>query len=482
MDRAAWASSDVLEIAADDCLLPPPLAPRRAAAEMQRVKVVRAGPWDDAVVQRRLGVPPLSVAPVLHPVLMIDGFTEPDATAWLAHVYGRGAEGAKTAETYAQSLRQFAAYLLDQNTTLRGATRKHLVAYVKIRTVDADTRVSGATWQHDRTAIKQFYEWLRETHLIALPFTQDVIRTPAGMKTSMREGRGIATKSANGTPLEPGQIPELLAAAWRIGPDGRTSSTNRTGARDAAFISLGLACGARADTLTHLTVYELPDSRIPGDLVEMRLPGAISKTRREARIPAFQTHLRRVRDYASPAGGARSLSLRNWTPQNPIRIAVPPTHGFHGIVDTNGTRHEFYSMTAETRRRLVTPTGEPALLFLADGRGSPLSYKAAEELVSDVSRVAEANAEANGKVFPHVTTHDLRHTYATHLAALFMLGVASGPGRDMLGRPHRVDIRSAVQMACVGLGHLNEATTALYIQQVGMMILRYGIDEFLGRT
>ncbi|WP_284989486.1 site-specific integrase [Arthrobacter sp. efr-133-TYG-120] len=450
------------------------------ADDSPRVKVVYGGSWDETVVALALGEPPIPVSPVLSPVLTVDGLIESDATEWLAHVFERTG-GTKTSAAQADRICVLAEFLLEKNCSLRGATRKHIVAYVKHRTV-SDARVSGATWHRDRSAIKPFYEWLRETYGIPLPFTLDVIHTPWGQKTSMREGRNVPRNSAAGTPIEPSQVPELLAAAWRIGHDGQLSTTNRTGARDAAFVSLGLACGARADTLTHLTIYELPDPSTPGDLVEMRLPGAISKTGREARLPAFRSHLQRVYDYANPAGGARRLLLKGWTPENPIQVAEPPSPKFQGIIDTKGIRRFFNEMTAEERRRLVTPEGEPAILFLAAGKGSPLAYKTAEELTGDISKLAEANATASHKSFPHIHTHDLRHTYATHLAALFMLGVATGPGRDMHGRPHRVDIRSAVQMACMGLGHINEATTTLYIQQVGMMILRYSANDFLGRA
>lgn len=202
------------------------------------------------------------------------------------------------------------------------------------------------------------------------------------------------------------------------------------------------------------------------------------KRGRDVRLPAFRCHLQRVHDYIR---GARRMLLRGWVPKDPIQVAEPPTPAFRGITDTNGIKRPFDKMTAEERRRLLTQDGEPAILFLSATDGAPLSYRTAEEITSDVSRIAETNARANGRFFPHVHTHDLRHTYSTHLAALFMLGIPTGPGRDLHGRPHRVDIRSAVQMASMALGHANEATTILYIQQVGMMILRFGIDDFLGR-
>lgn len=138
-------------------------------------------------------------------------------------------------------------------------------------------------------------------------------------------------------------------------------------------------------------------------------------------------------------------------------------------------------MTAAERRRLVTPDGEAAMLFLSARDGAPLKYSAAEELTGDVSKLAEANAAARGGSFPHVHTHDLRHTYATHLAALFMMGHATGPSLGGDSRSNRVEVRSAVRMASAGLGHLDEGTTSLYIQQVGMMCTRYGAGDFLGR-
>jgi integrase len=335
--------------------------------------------------------------------------------------------------------------------------------------------VAGATWHRDRTALKQFYQWLHGSCGTALPVTIDVIATPRGPVESMREGRGIPGVGAPGTPLEPPQIPELLAAARR--PDSGTAGTNRAGARDAAFIALGLACGARADALAHLTIYELPDPSLPGDLVPMHLPGAVSKNRRGVRLRAFRRHLQLVYDYLDPHRGARRTLLTGWLPEDPIRLAQPPA-GSGEFFDTAGNRYRLDALAAADRRRLLTPEGEPAMLFLSARNGAPLSYRAAEELTSDVSRAAEAAARARGSFFPHVHTHDLRHTYATHLAALFLLGFDEGSGTP--GRP--ADVRRAVRMAAAGLGHLDQATTAAYIGQVGAMYRRYGIDDFLGKA
>lgn len=446
---------------------------------MTRVQVVQGGTWDAEVIEDDLGVPPISgLRPVLSPVLLVDGRIEPDATRWLAEVHAR-TDGTNTAHSYADSLAGWLGHLLRSNTTLRGATRDNLVGYVNVRTVDADTRVAGTTWQRDRTAIKQFHTWLRQTHGVAVPFTLDTIMSPRGIVESMREGRGVPTSAASGTPLTPAQIPDLLAAAWRLGQDGTTGDT-LVGARDAAFISLGLACGARLKTLANLTVWELPDPSQPGDLIEMRLPGAIIKGRREVRLPAFRAHLKHVWSYAQPTTGSRRHLIKGWQPKDPILVAEVhnKSGGVWGITDNRGRRYAFNDLTAQERRRLLTPEGEPALLFLNAYTGAPLSQSSAQELTGDVSR----RAEAINTRFPHVHTHDLRHTYATHLAAVFMLGVPTSGERDMHGKPHRVDINSAIQIASVGLGHLDEGTTALYTQQVGLMLTRYTLNDFLGRS
>lgn len=449
---------------------------------MRRVGMERGGAWDRAVVEDILGVPPLDIRPVESPVISIDGQIESDATEWLAYVAARtgGPHSTKTAESYAESLRLFVQFLTDRNTSLRGATRQHIIDYVNYRTVEI-TRVSGTTWSRDRTAIKQFYEWLREEHSIAPPITIEYVQSPRGTVSSMVEGRSIPKASAAGTPLEPPQIEELLAAAITYGAN-RGETGSYTGARDAAFISLGLACGARANTLTHLTTYEIPKAHDgEGDLIEMALPGATAKTHREVRAAAFTHHLERVRRFIDPKNGARRHYLHGWQPERPIQIAEEPTPRFHGIIDTDGARRLFKDMTADDRRRLVTPAGEPAMIFLGFHSGAPLAAKTAREIVGDVSVMRERDAALAGHHFPHVHTHDLRHTYATHLAAVFYLGVPLGQGTDLLGRPHRIDIHSAIKMASAGLGHLDERTTALYIQQVGMMALRYRADDFLGK-
>ncbi|MET0886468.1 MAG: tyrosine-type recombinase/integrase [Mycetocola sp.] len=447
-----------------------------------RVRIIRGGEWNPDVVRAELGLEPLALQPLESPALTIDGAIEPDATAWLAHVFSRtrGRTGTKTAESYAESLCLFLEYVASQSSTLRGVTNKHIVGYVNRRTVDEDTRVSGSTWSRDRTAIKQFYEWMQINHNITLPFTVDHLTTSRGTVTSMREGRGVAKASAAGTPLEPPQVGQLLAAAWRLDSSGQVDDRNVTGPRDAAFIALGVACGARANTLAHLTVYDLPDPRTQEHLIEMRLPAVIAKTRREVRLPAFVNHLKHVWSYAEQNGGSRTALLRDWKPESPIHVAEQPTPQRRTIIDTRGNEHPLAMMSAADRRRLVTPEGDTAMLFLSARDGSPLSYATARELTANASELAETRADLLGDVFPHVHTHDLRHTYATHLAALFLLGIPTAPGRDMHGKPHRVDIRSAVQLASTGLGHVSEATTALYIQQVGMMVLRYTLDDFLG--
>lgn len=450
---------------------------------MSRVVVVQGGEWNTSIVEQDLGVPALSVEPILSPMILVDGRVEPDASRWLAEVHAR-TDGTETASSYAESLAGWIQHLLRCNTSLRGATRKHVVAFVKARTVDINTRVAGTTWRRDRTAIKQFHTWLRETHNVAVPFTIDLVVTPRGPIESMREGRGVAAAAASATPLAPAQIPHLLAAAWRLDENGVVKSDSLIGARDAAFIALGLASGARLNTLANLTIWEVPHLAGQGDLIDMRLPGAVTKGRREARLPAFRTHLEHVWSYAHPASGSRRLLLKGWQPENPIRVsAVHNTSGgFWGITDDRGRRHAFNELTASQRRRLLTPEGEPAVLFLNAYTGEPLSRDSAQEITGDVSRIAEGNAEARDARFPHVHTHDLRHTYATHLAAVFVLGVPTDGQRDMHGRPHRVDISSAIQMVRVGLGHLNEGTTALYTQQVGIMLSQYTLDDFLGRV
>lgn len=213
----------------------------------------------------------------------------------------------------------------------------------------------------------------------------------------------------------------------------------------------------------------------------MRLPAALSKVNREVILPAFRRRLDVVRQYTHPERGARRFQIGKWRPINPIVITEEPTKRFHGIVDTDGTHRPFNTMSAEVRRRLVKPNGEPAMIFLTAHDGRPLSLATAREITGDVSVMAEADAQERGTIFPHVHTHDLRATYATHLAALFYLGIPTSDGVDLHGRPHRVSIESAVKMASVGLGHIDAATTALYIQQVGIITLRYTVDDLLGR-
>jgi hypothetical protein len=99
--------------------------------------------------------------------------------------------------------------------------RSHIVEYVNHRTVHA-TRIFGTAWERDRTVIKQFYEWLRETHHIEMPITVEYVDIPRGKVSSMREGRGIPKTCAAGARLEPPQIAQLvgdgMAVRGQLGP------------------------------------------------------------------------------------------------------------------------------------------------------------------------------------------------------------------------------------------------------------------------
>ncbi|WP_181431037.1 site-specific integrase [Curtobacterium sp. MCBD17_021] len=418
----------------------------------------------------------------------MDGQIEPDASAWLRHIAARSFRPHQTATpvTRAQSLRHLLRWLTERNTSLRGATNQQIRDYLLSR-IEGRGRVSGNTLANDRTAIKQFYEWLHDERDVSLPITIDLLKSPRGVVSSMREGRGIAAASAAATPLEPPQVDELMAAAIKYGAN-RAPNGTYTGMRDAAFIALGAACGGRAKMLTHLTTYEIPPAptrasgrRDEGDLISMHLPAALTKANRAVILPVFRRRLDVVREFISPERGARRFQIAKWRPADPITIADEPTGRFWGIVDIDGIPRPFNTMSAEIRRRLVKPNGEPAMIFLTAHDGRPLKLATAREITGDISIMAEEDAMSRGEAFPHVHTHDLRATYATHLAALFYLGIPTSDGVDLHGRPHRVSIESAVKMASVGLGHIDAATTALYVQQVGIIALRYTIDDLLGR-
>ena len=196
---------------------------------VQVAQVVQGGQWDVVFVERELCVPPLPIPPVLAPVLTVDGQVGPDASQWLAEVHARTA-GTLTAQTYADSLAQFAAFLQRANTSLRGATRDHVIRYVNARTVESATRVSGSTWALDRAAIKQFYLWLRQTHGVALPFTLDTVTTPRRPVESMREDRGVAKAAAAGTPLRRSSRPST-STAWRSPTTSSSRGTRSSSTR-----------------------------------------------------------------------------------------------------------------------------------------------------------------------------------------------------------------------------------------------------------
>ena len=85
-------------------------------------------------------------------------------------------------------------------------------------------------------------------------------------------------------------------------------------------------------------------------------------------------------------------------------------------------------------------------------------------------------------LFPaRIHTHDLRHTYATHLTVcIFKRALQDAVGADAASAYAPTRLADAVEMAKMSLGHASDQSTELYTRHAHKM-LDIPLDDFLGR-
>lgn len=176
----------------------------------------------------------------------------------------------RSLEAYRRDLRQFAAWLVEEGTTLEGVERSTLRLYLGSR---RDRGLSARSAARALSALRGFFRFLAQEQLLAVDPTAD-LQSPSLWRT----------------------VPHVLSAeeveALLASPD----TSRPAGLRDRAMIETLYATGVRVSELVGLTVDRL---RLDPGFVRV-----VGKGRKERLVPvgeSAQAWLRRYLDSARPA-------------------------------------------------------------------------------------------------------------------------------------------------------------------------------------
>jgi integrase len=449
------------------------------------VRVVRPVAIDPKVLERLLGISPLPVEHVDAPTIFVDGQIHTAASRWLLRKF-QLRPVASTITSHASRLANYIAYLRNERgldhpdptmADVFAATEDDLRAFYRARQFERATAISSDAWRAQLSTIKQFHEFLQATHHLPAPFRITTFRTPVGTTATTAIDLRPRTRTASrGTPLTPGFAELLIQGALRIDRNG-TQSAAKTVDRDAAAISLALGSGMRHGTLANITTYEIPPPcREP--LTIIRVPDFITKGDAGGDAYFFSRRLPLIHAYVA---GFRADLVADGPPYQPIcPINIIEANAETWTTEQNGklVAHRWAETDSATRRRLVNPDGSSPLLLLNAYKPTPLSYDQVGAITSEARDWTRLHLNAD---FPaRLRTHDLRHTYATHLTvSIFKRAVAPHvhPDASDAYMPHRIP--DAVEMAKQSLGHASEASTRLYNQHA-FKLLDIPLNEFLG--
>jgi integrase len=450
------------------------------------VTVVPARDVDTDVLARLLGEPILRIPHVSSPSIMADGRFHTAACHWLLRKHQQRPV-TETTTAHARRLASWIDYLRntrhrvhpdERHSDVFVATEDDLDAYYTARQYDPKTQVASATWKAQRSTIKQFHQFLNRSYGIPMPFDVHRVTLPSGQTVEALTGLTARRRTGSrGTPITPGFAELLLQAALRIDRHGRQRDT-RTVDRDAAFISLGLGTGMRRGTLTHISVYEIPTpSSAP--FTSIRIPDFITKGDAGGDALAFSHRLGHVHNYLTGHRAEIIQDGRPYRPQQPLPLVHADSDTWTAEVEGKLVRRDWAETDAATRRRLVDIDGSSPLVWLDPRTADPVGYDTCGRITELAREWAREHLLPD---FPaRFRTHDLRHTYATHLTVcIFKRAVAAYIHPDSSDAYSVTRIKDAVELAKMSLGHTSEESTALYTQHAHKF-LDISLDEFLGR-
>lgn len=449
------------------------------------VRVVRPIALDNTMLAALLGEPPISVEHVTSPSILVDGRFHEAASRWLRRKYLlRPIDG--TVNSHASRLARYISYLRNERglnhseeryADLFAATDDDVRAFYRALQFNQDTAVSSATWRAQLSTLKQIHEFLQEAYGVRLPFRLTTFTNPVGMKmTTASELRARTRQGSSGVPVTPGYAELLVQGALRIDRDGHQIQSKVVD-RDAALVSLGLATGMRHQTLATITTYEIPEltSR---PFTSIRVPDFITKGDAGGEALAFAHRLRSVHDYLNGARAELIEESASCRPERPIHITTADGDRWSTEMEGRERTFRWAETDGATRRRLVNPDGSTPIVWLNAYQPAPLSYDQVGSITTDARNWTRQHVHED---FPaRFRTHDLRHTYATHLTVcIFKQAVAPHVHPDVADAFVPVRLADAVEITKLSLGHASESSTRLYVQHAHNF-LHIPLEEFLG--
>jgi len=437
---------------------------------MSKVVVVRPNSYTAEDSRRVFGVDPLPVEHVKAPSIMIDGRFHVAGSRWLRRKYLFRPVDA-TVRSHADRLANYIAYLRNERGLVHpdqyqsdvfAVTEPDIRAFYRARQFTPETAVSSPTWRAQLSTIKQFHEFLREVYGLAIPFRVLTFTNPAGYaSTTAPDLRPRTRVASSGTPITPGFAELLIQGAMRIDRDGKQTSSKAV-ERDAALISLGLGSGLRHGTLATITTYEIPSPGVDPWVI-MRVPDFITKGDAGGDAYVFSHRLGFVHDYINNARAELVADGKRHQPDRAIHIDDADSDSWTSQYGGRARRYRWAETDADTRRRLVNPDGSSPIVWLNAYTPRPLSY---DQVGSITPSARDWTREHIFGDFPaRFRTHDLRHTYATHLTVAIYNGDLRGYVKADDADVYTVsNVESAVRIAMLSLGHASETSTRLYVQ------------------
>ena len=460
-----------------------PSRPQVAADQRRRVEVRRPHfeVYDDefwALVEEATGgkIPrDDDLKPPSGPWITVDDYVHSAGTLWLRSIFGECSD--QTLRMHAGNLRQWIDFLVNEQRLNKPDEfasdvfvaadevdhKHHFLAFkafmLSERPADQGGPVGGPRWNQILSTVKPFHEWLHATAGVELPFNlyehdRDG-RTVTSTHLSARGGTGSA-----GYPLAPDFVRDLEQGAQRIDRNGAQHESG-VAIRDFTFIQWGLATGMRLDGLANSTIYEVPavDQAVNGGpLNKVRVPDSITKGQRGSEAWALDHRIEFVRQFITidRKAALKKLKKGGWrySPKDAIQITTAGFDGWEGTDAAGNTIKRTWNQSdSKMRRRLVTPDGFPALIWLKKN-GAPLSKRQMERIVRDAAKFTHQHVNGN---FPaEIHTHDLRHTYACNLAFLFLHRfVANIAGEEYAP----LGPEDALDLVAMSMGHTDPATT-----------------------
>jgi site-specific recombinase XerD len=389
-----------------------------------------------------------------------------------------GVRSSNSLRAYARDLLVWMRFLSErrENKPIWQANREDVAVYHAARRRSEPVhRISAASWNRAVAALEKFYGWAVEEELIAA--------SPFGSSTTWRRVRGgrfapVRTVRAREPGARRGDLRfvglDHFLSFRDVGLRGRqldgcedATWSGRHGERNALFAELLVTTGLRLEEAASLLIIELPLAdriRAAPRSFPFRLPASIAKggRSREIRLPARLLH--RLADYVAIE---RANALTNFRDSGSIVVADGPTRGAIGLIDVTGqvrsVRLDVLSPTE--RRRLVTSSGEPMILWLNEA-GRPMTSPA----WAAVFRRASMRCRTLG-IDLDVTPHALRHTFAVHMLSMLIreqIGavLADGAPDEPGSAAYRRMIGDPLQKLQRLLGHASIASTYIYLDSL----------------